>query len=372
MRAILHRAYRLIFFPNRIDRIHAYVIWRRNETNLRQYDTNFDLSYEELAAKLPKVKSHPTLLYIDPATMCNLKCPFCPTGNGDSGIEKELLTPENFYKIMSNLQVHKLEKICLYNWGEPLLNRHVPEFIKFFHDRGKPTYISTNFSVKEYDDEYLASLVNAGLTELDVSIDGASQETYGRYRIKGNFDRVVRNMKRLNSVKQALGSETPVVKYKMLLNKFNQHEVEEAKRIAAECGAEFYLQENFWCPEELRDEWIADSIREEYGELPPTAISMKRTELIHTECRQLWDSVLVGANGDVYPCCIVSQSSQRVGNLLKQHINRIRNNYMMKYMRTYVCDPDAAPPEFENHCEGCSVRYCTHDVAAEEPSAAPA
>lgn len=364
MQETLGRAYRLLSRPKRRERVRAYL-------NARKYPINRQLLADELSSEAPQVRSHPIYLYLDPATACNLRCPFCPTGNGASEIDKEILTRENFYKIVSNLKVHLLEKVCLYNWGEPFLNKHLTEFISYFSERGRPTTISTNFCVQEYDEAFLEKLVRSGLTDMDVSIDGASQETYGRYRIRGDFKRIIRNMKRLNEVKKSLGSETPLVRYKMLLNKINQHEVEKARRIAGECGAEFSLPEHFWCPEELRDEWVADSVREAYGDLAPTSISMTRTQTMHTECRQLWDTVLVGANGDVYPCCIVFKASQKVGNLTEQHIDTIRNNYMMRKMREYVCDPDAPQLDFNNHCDGCTNRYCTHDVRAEESSASP-
>ncbi len=358
------RAYRLLFRPNRRERIQIYLDWRRRVANQQ-------LLQDEIVNEAPVLKSHPVALFLDPATACNLRCPFCPTGNGASEIEPEIMTRETFYKIVSNLRVNYLEKVYLYNWGEPLLNKHLAEFIGYFHDRGRETSISTNLSVKDYDDKYMEELVSSGLTEMDVSIDGASQETYGRYRIRGDLDRIIRNMKKIHEVKKALGSETPLVRYKMLLNKINQHEIEKARSLAEECGAEFYLPEHFWCPDELRDEWVADSVKENYGGVAPTSVSMTRTETIHTECRQLWETVLVGANGDVYPCCIVFKASQRVGNLTEEHIDTIRNNYMMEQMRRYACDTSVTDLDFDNHCVGCTNRYCTHGVTAEASSASP-
>lgn len=189
--------------------------------------------------------------------MCNLKCSFCPTG-------------------------------------------------------GDYSEISTNFSVKDYDDAYLETIVESRLSELKVSADGASQESYSKYRVKGEFERVVHNMKRLKEVKKACGSDLPHVTYKFLLNKFNQHEIEQAKELAEECGADFLLHENFWCPTELRDEWIADPVRDKYGELTPQGIEMRRGETIHTFCRQMWDWVIINANGDVYPCCLIYKPNEAV------------------------------------------------------------
>jgi len=172
-------------------------------------------------------------------------------------------------------------------------------------------------------------------------------------------------MKTMSAAKRRLGSETPTIYYKMLLNKFNESELDLARQYADECGAEFLLHEHFWVPEDLRDEWVADAFKEKYGDTPVSSVSMRRGDSIHTECRQLWDSVLVCPNGDVLPCCIVFRSSQKVGNLVEEHISEIRNNAMMQELRTYVTDPAATPPGFENHCQECDTRYCAHDLPVE-------
>jgi radical SAM protein with 4Fe4S-binding SPASM domain len=360
----LRRAYRLAVLPGRKQRIQKWLEFRRVQAERGRMTVNREVLDKEIGREAIELRSHPVTLYIDPATACNLRCPFCPTGGGYTQIKAEVLKPNEFEVMVSNIEISLLERVCLYNWGEPLLNKYLPEYIRYFTDRRKPTTISTNLSVKDYDDEYLETLVGSGLTEILVSIDGGSQESYEKYRIRGDFHRVVRNMAAIDRVKQRLGSQTPFVRYKMLLNKHNQHEVEEARRIAEECGAIFSLEKNFWCPDDLRDEWIADSIRAEYGDLTPSSVSMRRTGTIHTECRQLWDSIFVSANGDVFPCCLVYKPSQRVGNLLEQHIMEIRNSPEMVQMRRFVCDINAPPLDFDNYCNGCTSRYCTHDLAA--------
>lgn len=369
MKQYFEMAYSLIRHPNRRERIlRRWYILRGQSvpSTLNDY-----LVSEELHAQATMLKSYPTELYLDPATMCNLACPFCPTGNGSTGIKKELLTMETFNKIVSNLHLDAVKNVYLFNWGEPLLNKHFTDFVKFFHDRGKTTLTSVNFSARDYDDAYMEELVNCGLDTIHVSVDGASQEVYSKYRVKGEFTRVIGNMRRLNEAKKRLGRSNPTMNYKLLLNKFNEPELEEAKKIAQEVGAEFLLHEHFWVPEELRDEWVADAYRQKYGALPVTSTAREDGEMrrrgdeIHTECRQLWDSVLVNANGDVYPCCIVQHADHRVGNLTEQSFDEIWNNEKMQNLRRYVTDTSAPAPNFPNRCVGCASRYCTHDIQQE-------
>lgn len=241
----LVQTYRFLRYPDRLQRLSNKLVHRRQEANRATMQS-------EIESYATRLKSRPYCLFIDPATMCNLRCPFCPTGNGTGTIEKELMTPERFRRIMSHIHLDEIETVSLYNWGEPLLNKDLVEFIRFFHEAGKITSISTNFSIKDHSPEYLEGLAASGLDELLVSVDGANQESYGRYRINGRFDRVIGNMKRLGEAKARIGASSPRIVYKLLLNRFNEHELEEARALAAECADEFRLHEHFWVPDDLR------------------------------------------------------------------------------------------------------------------------
>jgi len=293
-------------------------------------------------------------------------------------MKRELLTPELFDKVTKHLEPELLEEVFLYNWGEPFLNPHSLEYIRFFADLGAFTEISTNFSMRDFDDDFFEALIDSGLSELKVSLDGASQETYEKYRVRGNFERVVRNMKRLDAIKRSRRKSYPHVTYRMLLNKHNQHDVEKAGEIAAACGADFNPDPGFWCPDDERDEWMVDSVDSpgDPGEGEVASIEMgpqlsgasalasttqrvsETDDAIETYCRQLWDTVIVNANGDVYPCCLIFKPEHEVGNLAEQHIREVRNAPKMQFLRRYVTDPQVAAPEFENHCAGCTDRHC--------------
>jgi MoaA/NifB/PqqE/SkfB family radical SAM enzyme len=55
--------------------------------------------------------------------------------------------------------------------------------------RGIATKLNTNFSLP-FDAARAERLVRAGLTTLTVSIDGAHQPTYERYRVRGDLETV--------------------------------------------------------------------------------------------------------------------------------------------------------------------------------------
>ncbi|MEM7350299.1 MAG: radical SAM/SPASM domain-containing protein [Acidobacteriota bacterium] len=385
MSALPRRIQRLLLQPGRRDKIRHKV--RRFVARRRPaVRANRALMARELATHSAQLESHPTTLIIDPVTACNLRCPFCPTGGGYAKMKRELLTPELFERVTQHLRTELLEEVFLYNWGEPFLNPHSLDYIRHFARRGIYTEISTNFSMQDFDDDFFERLVDSGLSELKVSVDGASQETYEKYRVRGDFERVVRNMQRLAEIKRARRRSYPHVTYRMLLNKHNQHDVAAAAEIAEACGADFNPDPGFWCPDDERDEWMADTVAAQAdangsgngtasnspepgtptADVPLTAANdsvpgkpapIERAP-IETYCRQLWDTVIVNANGDVYPCCLIFKPEHEVGNLAEQDISEVRNAPKMLYLRRYVTDPETAAPDFDNHCEGCTDRHC--------------
>jgi radical SAM protein with 4Fe4S-binding SPASM domain len=379
LRRNLGRLQKLVFEPDRLARVRRYLRNRRIAALEAAPDTdpaipperaeNRELLARELAREAIVLESHPTSMTIDPVTACNLRCPFCPTGGGYTGLKKETLTPDLFERIVANLRTELLDEVNFYNWGEPFLNRNIFEYIRFFADQRTRTEVSTNFSVDDYGPEFLEQIVASGLTTLVVSIDGASQETYGKYRIRGSWSRVVGNMKNLAEVKRAHGVAHPRVAYKMLLHRFNEHEIDQARRVAEECDADFLLNERFWCPDELRDEWIARRVLDGHDEAIPQGFSSDPGETISTYCRQLWDSAIVNANGDVFPCCLVFRAEDEVGNLVRQDIREIRNNPRMLHLRRFVTDSGTSAPDFPNDCEQCPSRWCA--VKRRAPSATP-
>jgi len=349
---ILQSAFRLIVRPNRVARIRQRVrAWR--------FERMHALNTRELRDHASKLRSSPSILYLDTASICNLRCPFCPTGTGSSDIVRGILQPSTFQAIVKRIDLGALSQVHLYNWGEPLLNPHLTEYIRFFSMRGKETVVNANFSAKAYNDAYLTDLVQSGLTSMVVSVDGATQDVYERYRVGGSLDRVLGNMRRLHEVKQRMSATLPFVQFKLLLNKFNETQLDHARRLAEECGAELVVHKHFWVPEELRDEWESETVRRELGDQPVLSQLNVSDGEIHSECRQMWEALLVNVNGDVFPCCIVQQDNHKVGNLVEQSFQSIWNGEKMRQLRTYVVDADAPKPNFPNHCIKCTNRYCT-------------
>ncbi len=176
----------------------------------------------------------PSHYSIEPGNICNLRCRFCPTGRRLKGFRRGFLSLENF-KIMFDKIAPYAKRIAFYNWGEPLLNKDLLSMISICTDNGIRTDFDSNLNVYIGDKEAEA-IVKSGLSAMAASIDGASQETYEKYRVGGNFKLAIDNLERLQNAKEHLNIKTPNLTWKFLINKFNEHEVEKAKEIASNIG----------------------------------------------------------------------------------------------------------------------------------------
>src|SRR5262245_27051581 len=181
--------------------------------------------------------SSPRTVVIDPLARCNLACPLGPTGRGHTTSRgKGMLSLALYCKILD--QLPKLHTVRLFNWGEPLLHPQIDEMISIAARRGISVHAHSHFSLKK-DDAFFERLIDAGLHSIWVSIDGASEETYARYRVGGDFGLAFANLERLAKAKRRLGSKTPRIVWKFIVHRHNAHEVEVARRMAREIGVEF-------------------------------------------------------------------------------------------------------------------------------------
>ena len=99
------------------------------------------------------------------------------------------------------------------------------------------TFVSSNLSLP-LTDERIESLVCSGLCELIVSLDGATQATYQTYRREGDLELAVANMRRIIEAKRRLGRSRPVVVWRYYVYRWNEHEIDLARRRAAEIGVD--------------------------------------------------------------------------------------------------------------------------------------
>lgn len=271
--------------------------------------------------KAPYLNSFPSIAIIEPTNSCNLKCPLCPSGQRRF-TNRGYMGLELYEKILTQLAPYIFE-VWLYNWGEPFLNKDIFKIIQFTQKSNAATTISSNLNY--LPDNYEFEMVKSGLERLVVSFDGMTQDTYSAYRRGGRMDAVIDNIKRIQNAKKILQIKYPLVKIQFLVNKFNEHQIEEAKTFAAENDLEIEfkpLQFNSQDPDQ-RTKW--EPTTKKYPR--QSYLSGAERELGVYWCDWLWKYAVINWDGTISPCCNwIEKGVFEFGDLKKQSFKEIWNN----------------------------------------------
>lgn len=86
---------------------------------------------------------------IDVSGSCNLRCISCPRGNYPDHRKPGFMTPQTYEKVLRKILRDDPYTgiISLYNWGEPLLNRALPEIVALTNRYALLSAISSNLSL---------------------------------------------------------------------------------------------------------------------------------------------------------------------------------------------------------------------------------
>ena len=144
----------------------------------------------------------PRAIRLEASTVCQLRCPSCPTASGEVGqtLGSGFLKFSDFKKIVDdNPWVSQIE---LSNWGEIFLNRELVQIIRYAYERNVALKATNGVNLNSVSEETLEALIKYRFRGISCSIDGASQQTYSQYRRNGNFQKVIDNIKIINKFKR--------------------------------------------------------------------------------------------------------------------------------------------------------------------------
>lgn len=304
----------------------------------------------------------PVKATIDPASICNLQCPLCPTGTGTIRLKQTMMNFTDFKSYLDKL--HFIKSLSLYNWGESFLNQEIFEIIRYAKSKKIVIDIDSNFSLN-FSNGDLLNIIECGLDYLQISLDGASPATYNKYRKGGDFNLVYDNLKRLKAIQKNLNALTPKVVWKFIVNKYNQSEIEIARKMAKELDIEIQFEKMGLADDivdievtpditifEKINYWLSDNreyIRNSYTTLNNQMITDKEMR-----CPMLFSQVILHADGHILPCCFAANSSSFMGNLKEQTIEEIWYSDQYKYARSLFF-PVMGIKRVPVVCENCNI-----------------
>lgn len=261
---------------------------------------------------------------MEPCNICNLRCLGCITGiKHEEAIEPQMLNFEQFKKIFDQFKEYVFN-ISLYNWGEPFLNKDIFSIVEYATSNKCAVTLHSNFNI--FDELMAEKAILSRLTHIYLAIDGATQETYEKYREGGDLSRVFKNIEILVSKKKENRSIFPLLTWRYLIFPHNVHEIELARR----------KSKNF----------NLDAFEVSFGNLDNigTFGMEKRYDLTvgnmvtstRNFCNSLWDTLIIYPDGSVIPCCQSFRKTDIFGNVNGSSIKEVWNNKEFVTMRKII------------------------------------
>ncbi len=144
----------------------------------------------------------PYVIHIDPCDTCNFRCKFCPSGNLElmkktKGRVHGPMDIEVYKGIIDSLQefADPVRVIRLYKEGEPLLNPHFAEMVRYAKASDKVLRVDTTTNASLLTTERSLEIIEAGLDRINISVEGMNAGQYREFSgYKLDFEKFVDNI----------------------------------------------------------------------------------------------------------------------------------------------------------------------------------
>ena len=319
----------------------------------------------------------PRSLYLETTSRCNSLCETCILTFGGREPQRDL-TWEEFRRVVDRFPA--LDRVLLHGIGEPLLNRDLPRMVA--HLKGRGATVLFNSNAITLSPRLGRALLDGGLDELRVSLDGTTAATYARVRGVDAFDRVVANLERLASVKREADVSHPRVSLWFTALRDNIEEIPGLVPLATRAGAAgIHLQRLVYNGLGLatKEQSLYGRLQERQAHLirqteaaaraegldfsasgataPEVSLTPSREDRPWRACRRPWTLVYVTVHGNVLPCCIAPWITEHydaivLGNLHAQSLEEIWWGAGYGEFRSAL--QTDVPPE---PCRGCGVTW---------------
>jgi MoaA/NifB/PqqE/SkfB family radical SAM enzyme len=250
----------------------------------------------------------PVHVDIELSNLCNYSCAFCVQGmtpKPEFYKKKKTLHKEKVLNILDQCSEIGVKSVQFNGQDEPTLYPHLIEIIQHASHKGfDDIYFNTNGS--KLTPDMSQSLVDAGLTKIQISIDAFSQKTYSQVRKKETYEKVVSNILDLVNIRDNSVSNLPLIRVSFVINELNKHEAEDFKKFWLD-NVDFVAMQN-----------LIDIHNE-------TAPLIESAETVR--CNMPYFRVMIKADGGVKPCC-TSYGDQLVefGNMHDEELKTIWNS----------------------------------------------
>jgi mycofactocin radical SAM maturase len=293
---------------------------------------------------------------------CNLKCVHCLSASSHESPGE--LSFEECKNIVDQLAALKVFEIN-FGGGEPLLKGYFLPLLRYIHQKGIVTCISTNGTV--LTNEAVACFTGSPLVNVQVSLDGATPEANDAIRGRGTFRKIISGIELLSGRNIRLSINTVVTA-------LNYAQLDQLKELANSYGARLRVS-RFRPSGRARESWEALKLSStqlqelsDWLSSDPSILTGDSFFAISQDGRRRLGLDMCGAArmtacidplGDVYPCAFMQADEFCGGNLREKSFKDIWDNApSFHYFRRLEPEACRNCPHFSKCHGGCpAVAY---------------
>ncbi len=297
-----------------------------------------------------KHRGLPVSISIEPTTSCNLRCPQCPSGLREFTRDTGMLERDLNVKVIDEL-APSLTYITYYFQGEPYLNREFLNMVSYASSKNIYTATSTNahFLTPDICDQ----TIDSGLSRLIISIDGVDQESYSKYRIGGQLDKVIEGSKNIVNAKKKAG-RGPLIIWQFIAFRHNEEQIPEIKALAKKVGVDKLVIKTAQIYDFENDENLIP-INTDLSRYEKKDGRYKIKNKLLNHCWRLWQGCVITWDGKIAPCCFDKDASHQFGDLSNQTFTEIWHNSKYSSFRKLVLKSRKNIDICQNCTEGTKI-----------------
>ncbi|OGI00316.1 MAG: radical SAM protein [Candidatus Melainabacteria bacterium GWF2_37_15] len=318
---------------------------------------NYDTNRKNLADIIPLPA--PFTVYIEQTRFCNFKCFYCihSTRDQENGEFKKLnyeIKHMNFdmcSKVVEQLAEfpkNSIKRIVFSGLGEPLANPILPELVKLVADKKIAERIEIITNGVLLTPELIDKLINAGLTNINISIQGLSSEKYEEICGKKiDFDKFLENLKYLYENKK----NTQIYIKAIDATFENKEEENKFYEIFSPFADKIFIEHLIQMQRQMSKlQSKVDTTKNFYGE------EVDQTRQV---CSPVFYFLQIGCDLDVFPCPVPGLTRRiSLGNIKDNTILEIWNGDKRKnFLKTMLKMQKNIIPD----CKGCTNYNCIVD-----------
>lgn len=304
-----------------------------------------------LIFKKPIVWGNPYSLTIEPTNRCNLNCLECPSGNNSSTRPKGFVDINLYKKIIDEVKGFVFYHM-IYFQGEPLFHPNLFEFIRYADQNKIFTCTSTNGHF--LTEENCENIVQSGLKKLIISVDGVTQESYSKYRVGGDLEKVKQGIQTLTKIKHKFNARYPIINLQFLVFRHNQHEIDEFKKLAKQLRADQVSIKSAQIDSPEQNLHLIPTI-DKYSRYSLRNNTLYIKNKLKNKCLRIWNTLVVTWDGYVVPCCFDKSSEFPVGNLKTQAAIKLWKSRPFNLFRKRILTNRKKNNMCRNCTEGLSI-----------------